>query len=88
MTMQQPNLFDKTAEPLVPAPPNLDRIRKYLSSTLGMLRRADIMPWHKADADHWERYFPELARQLPTVEAESLISAFEGEIMRLKQSMR
>ena len=86
--MQQPNLFDKTAEPVAPAPPNLDRIRKYLGSTLGMLRRADIMPWHKADADHWVRYFPELARQLPTEEAESLIGTFEREIARLKPSMR
>ena len=88
MSMSQPNLFDVTVEPLAPAPPNLDRIRKYLNSTLRLVRRADIMPWHKADADHWEKYFPELARMLPAEEAQPLIDEFAKEIIRLKRTER
>ena len=83
---RQPGLFDAPPRPVSPAPPpNLERIRMHLAAQLRMARRAVIMPWHQPDADHWERFFPELARLLPQEEGEALIAAFAAEIARLKQ---
>ena len=83
--MRQPSLFDPPAAAKPErAPPNLAFIRKHLVARLRLVRQAQIMPWHNADAAHWEKFFPELARLLPPEEGEPMIAAFEAEMTRLK----
>lgn len=84
MTTRQPSLFDITAEPEAPRPPNLDNIRKHLRAMLRTVRNAEIMPWHNADARHWEQNFPALARMLPPEEGAPMIAEFAQEMARLK----
>ena len=84
MTMRQPSLFDIPVEPEAPRPPNLDNIRKHLRMGLRLVRNAEIMPWHDADARHWEQNFPVFARLLPPHEGEPMTAEFEAELSRLK----
>ena len=84
MTMRQPSLFDIPVEPEAPRPPNLDNIRKHLRMVLRLVRNAEIMPWHDADARHWEQNFPVLARLPPPHEGEPMTAEFEAELSRLK----
>ena len=49
-----------------------------------MVRDAEIMPWHKADAAYWERNFPVLSQLLPQEEGGPLLAEFEKEMTRLK----
>ena len=86
MTMRQPSLFDPPAKPEARCPPNLDNIRKHLRSMLRTVRNAEIMPWHNADAKHWEQNFPVLARMLPPDEGAPMIAEFEMELARLKEA--
>ena len=46
-------------------------IRKSLSRLLRIARGAQIMPWSDAEAESWEKLFPELADSLPTEEAQN-----------------
>lgn len=80
---RQDSLFDSRAV-LPGAPPNLDFIRNNLTALLRIMRNAEIMPWHKADARAWERNFPILATLLPAEEAATLLADFERELARLK----
>jgi hypothetical protein len=59
-------------------------IRKSLSRLLRLAREAQIMPWSKAEAQSWEKLFPELAASLPAEEAEALTSEFGSELARLR----
>ncbi len=80
----QPSLFDSPAEPAKPAAPNIPAIRKHLLAVMRILRNAEIMPWHKAEAASWEKNFPVLARLLPAEEGEPMLAEFETEMTRLK----
>ncbi len=84
MNQRQPSLFDTPAELPSPRPRNIALVRKHLLATLRMVREAEIMPWHKADAIYWESNFPVLSRLLPEAESEPLLAEFEKEMTRLK----
>jgi hypothetical protein len=59
-------------------------IRKHLNRVLRLMRDAEIMPWSEPETKSWEQQFPKLARMLPSEEGETMLSAFEVELERLK----
>lgn len=65
-------------------PPDLAYIRKSLNRLLRIARDAEIMPWSEAETASWEKLFPELAASLPPEEAETLLSEFRAELVRLR----
>ena len=79
-----PKGWKRETWPTPPRPPNLANIRKHLRVVLRLVRNAEIMPWHDADARHWEQNFPVLARLLPPEEGEAMTAEFETELARLK----
>ncbi|MGZ8363861.1 MAG: hypothetical protein ACXW3D_08085 [Caulobacteraceae bacterium] len=83
--MTQLNLFAKQPS-TERRPPNLDSIRKYLRGLLRLARNAEQMPWGEAEAGKWERFFPELADELPPEEGAELKQAFSAELDRLKKA--
>ncbi|MCC6921065.1 MAG: hypothetical protein IT548_17865 [Alphaproteobacteria bacterium] len=80
--MTQLSLFQKPAP--APLPPDLDFIRKHLKALLRLAKAAELMPWGPAEASKWERFFPELTRQLPPEEGAKLREAFAREMDRLR----
>ena len=70
--------------PAAPRPADPAFVRKHLLRLLRLVQRAQRMPWGAADADKWERLFPELTRGLPADEAAQLRSAFAAEMTRLR----
>lgn len=83
MTMRQPSFFDEPAPRQERRPPNLALIRRHLNDLLRIARKAEILPWHAADARHWQEEFPTLARMLPREEGLPMIAEFEKELARL-----
>jgi hypothetical protein len=81
----QPDLFD-APRPAAPerAPPDLDFIRKHLNRVMRLVRNADFMPWPAGDAEHWQKFFPELTALLPPEEGKQLLEAFRTEIARIR----
>jgi hypothetical protein len=61
-------------------------IRKSLARLLRIAREAQIMPWSHAEAESWEKLFPELAASLPGEEASALTSEFKNELTRLRST--
>ena len=83
----QPDLFD-APRPAAPerAPPDLDFIRKHLHRVMRLVRNASSMPWGPADAEHWQKFFPELTALLPPDEGKQLLQAFRTEIERISRA--
>jgi len=85
--MNQLKLFrSERAEPSPARGSDPAYIRKSLNGLLRVARDAQIMPWSDAETASWEKLFPELAAALPTEEAALLMSAFEGELTRLRSN--
>ena len=84
--MSQLSLFDSQKPAPERRPPNQAFIRKHLVSLLRLARNAEIMPWNKADADYWERFFPRLTELMPPEEGEAFRVAFAAEIERLRKA--
>ena len=70
--------------PTAPRPADPAFVRKHLGRLLRLVQRAQHMPWGAAEADKWERLFPQLTNGLPTKEAGQLRNAFATEIARLR----
>jgi hypothetical protein len=84
--MSQLPLFRRDHAEPAQRPPDLAYIRKSLNRLLRLAREAQIMPWSKAEAESWEKLFPELAASLPAEEAEPLMSEFRSELTRLRST--
>lgn len=82
---QLPLFRPKAAEP-THRPTDTAYIRKSLNRVLRLAREAQIMPWSEAEAQSWEKRFPELAASLPTEEAEALTLEFRTELARLRSA--
>ncbi len=67
-------------------PPDLAHIRKSLDRLLRLAREAQILPWSEGETASWEKLFPLLAASLPAEEAETLVSEFRSELVRLRSS--
>ena len=84
-TMNQLKLFrPERPEPSPGRAPDLLYIRKSLGRLLRIAREAQIMPWSEAEAESWEKQFPQLAASLPEEEAAELTSEFTTELTRLR----
>jgi hypothetical protein len=84
--MSQLPLFPRPRAEPAQHPPDLAYIRKSLNRLLRIAREAQIMPWSEAEADSWKKLFAELAALLPAEEAETLISEFQSELIRLRSA--
>jgi hypothetical protein len=81
--MAQLDFFRTPETDLEPLAPNTDFIRRDLRGVVGLLRRAEIMPWKPWKLATWQERFPALASNLPADEASELVEAFECEVARL-----
>jgi hypothetical protein len=84
--MSQLPLFPRPYAEPAQRPPDLAFIRKSLNRLLRLAREAQIAPWSEGETESWEKLFPELAASLPAEEAETLISEFQSELMRLRST--
>ena len=74
------------SEPSPGRPSDPAYIRKSLARLLRVAREAQILPWSEAEAESWEKLFPELAASLPSEEAKALTSEFKSELRRLRSN--
>jgi hypothetical protein len=82
--MNQLPLFRPERNEPAERPADLAYIRKSLGRLIRVAREAQIMPWSEAEAQSWEKLFPELAASLPPDEAASLVTEFRDELARLR----
>ena len=59
-------------------------IRRELTGTIDLLRRAEVLPWAVPLMLRIDTMFPEIAGKLPVDEASELIAAFKLEMHRLR----
>lgn len=84
--MSQLPLFRPERDEPTRRQPDLAYIRKSLNRLLRLAREAQIMPWSEAEAESWEKLFPELAASLPAEEGKILTTEFRGELARLRSA--
>jgi len=82
--MNQLSLFKTDRTDIEPRPVNREFIRKNLMRLLRTAQRAEIMPWSPAEAQSWERRFPELTALLEPDEGSRILADFQVEMERLK----
>lgn len=82
--MSQLSLFEQPKAAPERRAPNPDFIRKHLNRVLRLMRDAEQLPWSEAEAQSWEKQFPELAKLLPDEEAAHYCFQFDAEWGRLK----
>ncbi len=61
-------------------------VRRRLNAVLGKARNAATMPWPEREARMWQTVFPNMAKWLPSDEANQLRLEFTDEIERLKSA--
>jgi len=86
----QGNLFgpeeDRLQAPHQRSVPDPETVRLRLKSLLEKARSAEKMPWSERDARMWQTVFPNMAKWLPTDEADQLRFEFAQEMERLSRA--
>jgi hypothetical protein len=87
MSKAQLDMFATQADVIPKEPqsysPNPDRVRGKLSSVLGELQDAAVMPWDRKTLRYHELVFPQMTGALPAAEARHFRDAFAQELQRL-----
>ena len=77
---------DRLQAPRQRSMPDPETVRVRLKSLLEKARSAEKMPWSERDARMWQTVFPNMAKWLPTDEADQLRFEFAQEMERLKRA--
>jgi hypothetical protein len=75
---------DRMQAPQKSSVPNPEIVRLRLKALLEKARSANKMPWSEKDARMWQIVFPNMAKWLPTDEADQFRFEFEQEMERLR----
>jgi len=76
---------DRMQAPNKSAMPDPEDVRRRLKALIEKVRAAERMPWSERDARMWQTVFPNMAKWLPTEEADQLRFEFAQEMERLKR---